>query len=173
MEKGITLQTHLHVGTDQAVASNLLKRLPAAFVQANSGLQLSVKKTSQVDAKGNVTLRVYIQGEQDPAADFAALTHTALNKAIAAMNAEAKAASTGASAEAPPVHIHDIQEIEGDDEDTGVVLPPKPAPDPAPPAAQPTQAAPTSAAPPAAQPSQAVASAHAPWWAFWRRDSFH
>ena len=117
MEKAITLQAHMHVGTEQAAASDLLKKLPAAFAKANPDLKLSIKKTSEPDAKGNVTLRVYISGEQDPAADFSALTHTALQKAITALNAQAKAASSGTSS-AAPVHLHNVKEMEGDDENS-------------------------------------------------------
>ena len=124
MEKAINLQAHMHVGTEQAAASDLLKKLPAAFAKANPGLKLSIKKTSDADAKGNVTLRVYISGEQDPAADFSALTHTALQKAITAMNAQARAASSGTGS-AAPVHLHGVKEMEGDDENSGVTLPPK------------------------------------------------
>jgi hypothetical protein len=46
MEKAITLQAHMHVGTEQAAAFSLLKKLPAAFAKANPGLKLSIKKTS-------------------------------------------------------------------------------------------------------------------------------
>ncbi len=195
MEKAITLQAHMHVGTEQAAASDLLKTLPAAFAKANPGLQLSIKKTSAVDAKGNVTLRVYISGEQDPAADFAALTHTALQKAITALNAQAKAASSGMGG-AAPVHLHGVKEMEGDDENSGVTLPPKSDATPAaatsagqstlvttPLAAQPASTstaptadpaaptAPATAAPPAASPAQQAPTEHTPWWAFWRRSN--
>lgn len=195
MEKAITLQAHMHVGTEQAAASSVLKKLPAAFARANPGLELSVKKTSAVDAKGNVTVRVYISGEQDPAADFAALTHTALQKAITALNAQAKAASSGTSG-TPPVHLHSVKEMEGDDENSGVTLPPKSDATPAaapstgqstlvttPVVAQPasTLAAPTAdpAAPPASAtdalpagaPAEQAPAEHIPWWAFWRRSN--
>jgi hypothetical protein len=150
MEKAINLQAHMYVGTEQAAASDLLKKLPAAFAQANPGLQLSVKKTSAVDAKGNVSLRVYITGEQDPAADFAALTHAALQKAITALNAQAKAASSGTGS-AAPVHLHGVKEMEGDDENTGVTLPPKSNATPA--AATSTGQSPLVTTPPAAQPA--------------------
>jgi hypothetical protein len=189
MEKAITLQAHMHVGTEQAAAFSLLKKLPAAFAKANPGLKLSIKKTSAADAKGNVTLRVYISGEQDPAADFAALTHTALQKAITALNAQAKAASSGTGG-AAPVHLHGVKEMEGDDENTGVTLPPKSDATPAaaastgqstmvitPLAAQPAStptaptATPTTAAPPADSPAEQAPTEHTPWWAFWRRSN--
>ncbi|MEP6776327.1 MAG: hypothetical protein ABJA50_12100 [Chloroflexota bacterium] len=193
MEKAITLQAHMHVGTEQAAASDLLKKLPAAFAKANPGLKLSIKKTSAADAKGNVTLRVYISGEQDPAADFSALTHTALQKAITALNAQAKAASSGTGG-AAPVHLHGVKEMEGDDENSGVTLPPNTDATPAaaastgqstlvttPLAARPTSTsatptadpaappAPATAAPSADPPAQQAPTEHAPWWAFWRR----
>ena len=193
MEKAITLQAHMHVGTEQAAASGALKKLPAAFAKANPGLELSIKKTSVVDAKGNVTVRVYISGEQDPAADFAALTHTALQKAITALNAQAKAASSGTGSTAT-VHLHGVKEMEGDDENSGVTLPPKsdatpaaapstgqstlvttpvaaqPASTPTPQTADPATP-PTSAtdAPAAGAPAQQAPTEHIPWWAFWRR----
>jgi hypothetical protein len=178
MEKAITLQARMHVGTERAAASALLKKLPAAFAKANPGLKLSIKKTSAPDAKGNVTLRVYISGDQDPAADFAALTHTALQKAITALNAQARAASSSTGS-AAPVHLHSVKEMEGDDEDTGVTLPPKSDATPAaapstgqstlvttPVAAQPTATVP---APSAAPPIEPAPTEHIPWWAFWRR----
>ncbi len=136
MEKGINLQAQLHLGSDQASASsltNVTEALPAAFAKANPGLQLSVKHVTPVDAAGNATVRVYIQGEQDPAADFAALTRSALNKAIAEMNAIT--ASThgsgstvpdgGAGKRYPSVRAHNIQEVEVADDDGGLVLAPK------------------------------------------------
>jgi hypothetical protein len=195
MEKAITLQAHMHVGTEQAAAFSLLKKLPAAFAKANPGLKLSIKKTSAADAKGNVTLRVYISGEQDPAADFSALTHTALQKAITALNAQAKAASSGTGG-AAPVHLHGVKEMEGDDENTGVTVPPKsdatpaaaastgqstmvitplaaqPASTPTAPTADPTAPpAPVTAAPPADSPAEQAPTEHTPWWAFWRRSN--
>jgi len=195
MEKAITLQAHMHVGTEQAAASGVLKKLPAAFARANPGLELSIKKTSAIDAKGNVTVRVYISGEQDPAADFAALTHTALQKAITALNAQAKAASSGTGSTAP-VHLHSVKEMEGDDENSGVTLPPKsdatpaaapstgqstlvttpvatqPASTPTAPTADPAApSAPTDAAPPDGSPVQQAPTEHTPWWAFWRRSN--
>jgi hypothetical protein len=188
MEKGITLQAHLHAGTEQAAVSDVLKKLPAAFAKANPGLQLKVKKASAPDAKGNVTVRVYIEGDQGPADDFSALAHTSLNKAITAMNAGARAASSGDTA--PSVHVHGVKEVEDDDDDSGLVLPPKQA-DTSPtssapaqqvssttsPAAQagdqpgPATAASTTQqpSPPTAQPAQQVPTDDVPWWAFWRR----
>ena len=180
MEKAIILQAHMHVGSEQAAASALLKKLPAAFAKANPGLELSIKKTSAPDAKGNVTVRVYISGELEPAADFAALTHTALQKAITALNAQAKAASSSTGS-AAPVHLHSVKEMEGDDEDSGVTLPPKSDATPAaapstgqstlvttPVAAQPAA---TSPAAPTDPPAEQAPTEHIPWWAFWRRSS--
>jgi hypothetical protein len=192
MEKAITLQAHMHVGTEQAAASGLLKKLPAAFAKANPGLKLSIKKTSAADTKGNVTLRVYITGEQDPAADFSALAHTALQKAITALNAQARAASSGTSS-AAPVHLHGVKEMEGDDENSGVTLPPKSDATPAaapstgqstlvtvPLTAPPAYTAPapnadpsasTTVAPPPDPPAEQASREHIPWWAFWRRSN--
>jgi hypothetical protein len=201
MEKGINLQAKLHVGTDPAAVSHLRQSLPDLFAQTNPGLTLSVKKVSEPDSDGDATMRVYIEGDQDPAADFAALTRGALNKTIAAYNSggasnggaivgseQSAAASMGAAAAGQAgVHIKDLKEMEGDEEDTGVTLAPQaqpqassPAPSagtagpaPASPAAAPSQppaAAPSSAAssspPPAPSTTQAAGR---PWWAFWRR----
>jgi hypothetical protein len=180
MEKAITLQAHMHVGTERAAASALLKKLPAAFAKANPDLKLSITKTSAPDAKGNVTVRVYISGEQDPAADFVALTHTALQKAIMALNAQARAASSGTGS-AAPVHLHSVKEMEGDDEDSGVTLPPKSdaTPAAAPSTGQstlvttpvPTQPASTAPAPTTDPPAERAPAEHIPWWAFWRRSN--
>jgi len=201
MEKGINLQAKLHVGTDPAAVSHLRQSLPDLFAQTNPGLKLSVKKVSEPDSDGDTTMRVYIEGDQDPAADFAALTRGALNKTIAAYNSGGSASGIGAIAGSEPsaaasmgaaaagqtgVHIKDLKEMEGDEEDTGVTLAPQAppqAPSPAPsaetagaapdsPAAAPSQppiAAPSSASssPPTA--SQTTQAEGRPWWAFWRR----
>src|SRR6266852_2418566 len=99
MKKGINLQAKIHAGPGGALTpSSIGQALPAAFAQANPGLRLTVKSVSPADADGNATLRVYIEGEQDPAADFAALTRGALNKAIAAMNPGGGSEHTPASA---------------------------------------------------------------------------
>jgi hypothetical protein len=168
MKKGINLQANTHVGSGAAVA-NLSQALPAAFAQANPGLQLTVKSMSPVDAQGHASIHVYIEGEQEPAADFAALTRAALNKAIAALNSGASSApaAPGAAAAHPPVHLHDVKEVEDDDEDSGLVLPParqpaaSPAGSPAPP--------PPAATPPSSQSSAAATASRSPWWAVWRR----
>jgi hypothetical protein len=170
MKKGINLQAKVHAGSGAAV-SNLSQALPAAFAQANPGLQLTVKSASPVDAQGHATIHVYIEGEQEPAADFAALTRAALNKAIAALNAGAGSsgapAAPGAAAAHTPVHLHDVQEVEGDEEDSGLVLPPAQQPSPSP-AASPAPA-PPAATSPSPQSSAAATASRSPWWAVWRR----
>lgn len=194
MEKGINLQARIHVGSDPAAADAVSQTLPIMFAQTNPGLQLTVKSMAPADPNGNATLRVYIQGNQDPAADFAALTFNALNKAIAAMNGKANAnpgdtvssahtsgsvvsGDTHRTGTGMHIHIHNIQEVQDDDEDSGVVLPPQ-AQAPAPSIASSTPpVAPATApqSPAAAQATPAIPvtpttpATHAPWWAFWRR----
>ena len=186
MKKGIDLQAKVHVGTDPSALSDLKQKLPDLFAQANQGLTLNIKKVSDADSAGDATIRVYIEGEQDPAADFAALTRGALHTAVTAFNSGAAAGSKhspasqshAVSARHPAVHIKDLKEMEGDEEDTGVTLAPQ---------AQPlssvittgasdaTPASPITAPPHAPQPPVAVSAATPtsaappPWWAFWRR----
>jgi hypothetical protein len=176
MEKGIDLQAKVHAGTDPAAASDLKQKLPDVFAATNPGLKLRVKKVSEPDGAGDVTLRVYIEGEQDPAADFSALTRGALEKAIAAYNSAGSAAA-GSASTAPSaatsmgaavtgqagVQLKDLKEMEGDEEDTDVTLAPQASPQaPSQAPAQASQAAPTTgtgepapASPAPAQPSAA------------------
>jgi hypothetical protein len=188
MEKGIDLQVKLHVGTDPSTLSAVRRTLPDLFARANPGLTLSIKRTSAAGSGGDATLRVFITGDQDPAADFGALTRGALHKAIAAYNSGADRAHQ------PEVHIKSVKEMEGDedDEDSGVTLAPHASPATAsmsaasPPAAPstatgeaatpqlvtPPSPAPAPASPPAAAPPSTSAQPSAgrrQWWAFWRR----
>jgi hypothetical protein len=184
--KGINMHAKVHVGNDPTAAANLEQSLPALFAGANPGLTLTVKHASPPDEKGDVTIRIYIEGEQDPAADFAALTRAALNKTIEALNANAdkgagqftENVASGAATSQTPVHIKELQETEGDEEDTDVTLAPSlrapataPAAQPGPtPAATPTQpTAPAPSAPEAQKAAPTGASSRAPWWAFWKR----
>ncbi len=198
MKKGIDLQAKVHIGTAPSALTNLKHKLPELFAQANPGLTLNVKKVSDADSAGDATIRVYIEGEQDPAADFAALTRGALHTAVAAFNSSEDTGSAHSAAlpphavsvRPPKVHIKDLKEMEGDEEDTGVTLPPQAAspsqaqPQASSPAAQAAPAKPAgsgapvpadspTAPPPAAQPPAAppapTAAAPTPWWAFWRR----
>jgi len=187
MDKAINLQAKLHVGNDPQAAAKLQQSLPAHFAADNPGLALTVKHISPPDAEGDVTVKIYIEGDQDPAADFAALTRGALHKTVASMNA---ASGTGAGSSAHPVvssgatphtgvHIKDLQETEGDDENTGVTLAPwlraqeaSSAPPAAPPSAPPAST--VGQSPPAPAPApQAQQTASTPgksqWWAFWKR----
>ncbi|MEO5951047.1 MAG: hypothetical protein ABIQ44_01090 [Chloroflexia bacterium] len=158
MKKGINLQAKLHVGSDPNSGADLENKLPALFGNTNEGLTLTIKHASAPDEKGDVTLKVYIEGDQDPASDFAALTHKALKSAIAALN---KGTSTGpslgntasrGSGGHHAVHIKKVRETEGDEEDSGVVL----APTQQPPANSPTMA--TTQAPAVLAPQTPTAS---------------
>jgi len=176
MEKGIDLQAKLHVGTDPAALAALKQSLPDLFARTNPGLTLRIKKVSEPDSAGDATLRVYIEGDQDPAADFAALTRSALDKTIAAYNsssgsaggttagsAQPASASMGAApAGQPGVHLKDLKEMEGDEEDSDVTLAPQAhseAPSQASAPASSTATGDAAPASPAAAPSQPPASA--------------
>ncbi|MDQ6694485.1 MAG: hypothetical protein M3014_08710 [Chloroflexota bacterium] len=191
MQKGINLQAKIAAGTDSSSAAGVRQALPGAFAQANPGMTLAVKEVSPPDAAGHMTLKVYIQGDQDPASNFSTLAHTALNKAVAALNTSTGAASTGGGprqATQAAVTVHSVQEVENDDENSGVVLPPRQVHAPGsttsskPAAAQRQQQGPVSApdavvtdrTPSSAQP-KAQPTAHGtsvvktPWWAVWRK----
>ena len=184
MEKGINLQAKIHIGSDAQAAANLQQSLPARFAADNPGLALTVKHISPPDDKGDVAIRIYVEGDQDPASDFAALTRGAIHKTIASMNSDSGKGVTattgspvsGGAGSQSPVHIKDLQETEGDDENTGVTLAPtlqaqatsSAAPAPPSPASTPSQPPPTAASTPQAQ-QPAAASRTSPWWAFWKR----
>ncbi len=80
-----------------------------------------------------LALEVYLEGEQDPAADFAALaTQTVRVQVEAAFRSQPQGLT---------LQIKKLQEQDGSDDDSNVVLPPSVTP------------APTAAAPPAARPT--------------------
>ncbi len=193
MKKGINLQAKMHVGNGAGAVQAMSQALPAAFAQSNPGLQLTVKGTPAVDASGNATIRVYIEGDQDPAADFAALTRSALNKAIASINTGATSAPATAPASPAPggasggagkhnaVRVHDIREVDDTADEGDLVLPPQRqqtqtkagATSPSGPSAEPTTP-PASQTPAFPSPTPSVPApalpARAPWWAIWKRD---
>ncbi len=119
MKKAINLQVQGQLSGGIASAEALRKALPVAFAQANPGMSLSIKSITDPDSQGNINLKVYIEGEQDPAADFNALSSMAIQKAVAALASKSNPASS--------VTIKNIQELGDDDEDSGVVLPPQSA----------------------------------------------
>ena len=83
MKKAIDLETQVHlVGTADATRQALLD----AFAQANPDMKLTIKSLTAADGQSYATAKLYIEGEQDPAANFAALSSAALRKAIAAMD---------------------------------------------------------------------------------------
>ena len=105
MDKAINLQAKLHVGSDPKAIADLQQSLPSRFGADNPGLALTVKHVSPPDDKGDVTVRIYIEGDQDPAADFAALTRGALHKTIASMNADAANGAAPSSQSATSTHV--------------------------------------------------------------------
>src|SRR5579859_4688688 len=86
MKKAINMQAQVHMGN--GAVGNISAALEQAFSAANPGMTLTVKSLSAPDGSGNSTARVYIEGEQDPAADFAALAGDALHKAVAHLAAD-------------------------------------------------------------------------------------
>src|SRR5689334_13454623 len=113
MKKAINLQAQLHCGPDQD-RQQLGAALESTFARVNPGMQLTVNSLSPPDGAGNATVRVYIEGEQEPADPFAPLANGALHKAIAAL---------APGPQGTPYGVHGVQEVE-DDDDTGLVLPP-------------------------------------------------
>lgn len=146
MKKAINLQAQVQLADPNSQAQ-FQNDLENAFAQANPGLTLTVKSLTPPDAKGKAKLRVYIEGEQDPAADFSKLTTTALQQAINSLTSKpatssatnpstATVTTTTTSTPANTVKTNlsprpgsgvstKIQEVENDDENEGVVLPPK------------------------------------------------
>ncbi|MGI8586756.1 MAG: hypothetical protein ACR2M0_03595 [Chloroflexia bacterium] len=149
MKKAINMQAQIQVGhSDGAGTADALVQ---AFAAANPGMTLTVKSLSPPDAAGNATARVYIEGEQPPPDNFAALAGDALHKAVAHLSvSEAGLAPTSA-----PLTLRGVQEVGNDDEDTGVVLPPQHTAAPATPLASP-------AASPPVTPTQLATSAPTP-----------
>jgi hypothetical protein len=134
MEKGIHLQTQLHLGPPGEVTrshpvDDIVGQLPGVFAEANTGMTLTVTKSSQADKKGNVNVEVYIEGEQRAAANFLALASRALEKAVAVLTGELaerdkKSERKAHSASAPKISVAKIVEIENEDEDV-ILAPPK------------------------------------------------
>ncbi len=130
MKKAINLQATVELADPNGQAQ-FQNDLQNAFTRANPGLTLSVKSFTSPDGQGKARLRVYIEGEQDPAADFSQLTSHALHQAIASLlpkpastskTLKTQARSEGGSRGGA---VKNIQETENDDEDQGVILPPK------------------------------------------------
>ena len=112
MHKGIYLQTSLPLGPGPTAAAGVTQALQAAFARLHPDLHLRIERLSAPNAGGVAKLRVYIEGDQEPAADFAAWTRAALRDAVAAI--------------APPAAgrgLRAVEEVEDDDE-RGLVLPP-------------------------------------------------
>ncbi len=130
MKKAINLQAQVQLA-DLKSQSQYQDNLQKAFARTNPGLTLTVKSLTAPDAQGKAKLRVYIEGEQDPAANFSQLTTQALHQAIDSLAPEASAsASKTLQAQSRPRSktrpAVNIQETANDDENQGVVLPPKP-----------------------------------------------
>src|SRR5947209_1017801 len=115
MKKAINVHVVLPAGSTRDLALAPGAGLPQAFAQANPGFQLTIKSLSAPDAQGNVTAAVYVEGEQEPAADFGALTKSALKQTIAGLS------GTRSLGTAPLVAM---EEVEIEDEDTGAVVAP-------------------------------------------------
>ncbi len=127
MKKAINLSAHLHIGNDPGAADQVGAALAAAFAATNPTLHLTVQSVAPPDAQGNSTARIHIEGEQDPAADFAKLTGDALHQAVASLNVPTARSleATAAGGNRPPILLHQVSEDKSaDDENTGVVLPP-------------------------------------------------
>ncbi len=122
MKKAINLQAQVHL-VDPYNQAQFQDTLQKAFTQANPGLTLRVKSLSTPDAQGKTTLRVYIEGEQDPAANFLELTTGALHQVIDSLLP--KPAAKTLKAQSRSRAATNIQETENDDENEDVVLPPK------------------------------------------------
>src|SRR4051794_14405404 len=111
MKKAINLQAQLQCDTSQD-PQQLSADLESAFAEANPGMRLTVKSLKLPDSAGHAAVRVYIEGEQEPAAPFEPVAKAALHKAIAAL-----ASTRGRTA--TPLAAHNVQEVEDDDEEGG------------------------------------------------------
>ncbi len=114
MHKGIYLQTSLPLVPGPTAAADTTQALQSAFARLHPDLHLRIERLSAPNAAGVAKLRVYIEGDQEPAADFAAWTRAALRDAVAASAPPAAGQARG---------LHAVEEVEDDDE-RGLVLPP-------------------------------------------------
>jgi len=125
MKKAINLQAQVHLAEPNN-QTQFQDNLQKAFVQANPGLFLRVKSLSTPDAQGKATLRVYIEGEQDPAANFLELTTHALHQVIDSLSPNPAANAKTLQTQSRSRAATNIQETENSNENENVVLPPKP-----------------------------------------------
>ena len=88
MHKAINMQADVQMaGGEDAVRA----ALQSAFAAANPGMKLTIKGAAPGKSPGTTHVRVYIEGDQEPAAPFAQLAGDALHKAIAALGSDSKA----------------------------------------------------------------------------------
>lgn len=122
MKKAINLQAEVQLANTADAQAVFKQSLPKAFAQANPGMSLTIKSLSKVDNQGKAKLRVYLEGEQDPAANFSTLASSALHKVITTL------LDNGNQALPSFKHttIMNLQEVENEEENQDVVLPPPP-----------------------------------------------
>lgn len=118
MKKAINLQAEVQLASTTNAQAVFKDSLPKAFAQANPGMSLNIKSFSKADIHGKSKIRVYIEGEQEPAANFMTLASSTLHKVIASLMEK------GNNNQALESAITNLQEVENEDEDQDVVLPP-------------------------------------------------
>lgn len=133
MKKAINMAVQIQPGAAGEQPEAISAALQKAFEQANPGLKLSVKQIAPAAGEDGLTARVYIEGEQEPAADFSAVAAKALQNSGQLLTKDAKP-------EGAPLTLNNIHELDADDDSVdndSLVLSPQAALAEAKPATQP------------------------------------
>jgi hypothetical protein len=135
MRKGIYLRVTLPVSPTPGAESIVVNELQTAFDATKTKLQLTVKDVAPSATAGRLAVLAYVEGDQKATADFKATARSALTNAVAHMTAQPsaafaalaaplKAAAKGKAAQQKTA-ASTIEEVEHEDEDAGVVYPPR------------------------------------------------
>jgi hypothetical protein len=129
MRKGIYLRATLPARAASGAQSTLAQELQSAFAALNPKLTLQVKDIAAGEKKGTWKVLAYIEGEQKASVDFKPLASDALSRAINQWQTQNSMRSTGPvdrKVKRPkPMDSSAIEEVEHEDEESGVLLPPK------------------------------------------------